>query len=158
MTMSTTAVLNRDVAARSNEDKVRAIAANFTDAWNRHDMAAFARLFAEDADFVNVVGMWWKNRSEIEAAHAHSHATFFRQSQLRGEVAAVKFLRADLATVHVTWELTGQFEPDGSVGEPRRGILMLVVGRNDGLWLIHAAQNTDILYGALTRPADKTDK
>jgi len=31
-------------------------------------MKAFAQLFSDDAQFVNVVGMWWKNRSEIEAA------------------------------------------------------------------------------------------
>ena len=48
-------------------------------------MAQFAQLFARDADFVNVVGMWWKNRQEIEQAHAHSHATFFKNSRLSGE-------------------------------------------------------------------------
>ncbi|WP_246684898.1 hypothetical protein [Mesorhizobium sp. B2-7-1] len=35
-------------------------AAAFADAWNRHDMDDFAVLFSEDANFVNVVGMWWK--------------------------------------------------------------------------------------------------
>lgn len=35
----------------------------FADAWNRHDMEAFAQLFAADAEFVNVVGLWWKGRA-----------------------------------------------------------------------------------------------
>jgi uncharacterized protein (TIGR02246 family) len=127
----------------------------FTDCWNRHDIVKFAQLFARDADFVNVVGMWWKNRQEIEQAHAYSHATFFKNSRLSGEIAGLKFPRPDVATVHVLWELVGQVEPDGSVGQPRKGILLLVCVKNDGAWLIHSAQNTDILAAELTRPAAK---
>ena len=118
-------------------------------------MAQFAQLFARDADFVNVVGMWWKNRQEIEQAHAHSHATFFKNSRLSGEIAGLKFLRPDVATVHVLWELVGQVEPDGSVGQPRKGRLLLVCVKNDSAWLIYSAQNTDILAVELTRPAPK---
>lgn len=39
------------------------VATAFANAWNRHDMDEFASLFASDANFVNVVGVWWKNRS-----------------------------------------------------------------------------------------------
>src|SRR5688572_20242345 len=84
------------------------VAAAFVDAWNRHDMRALAALFAEDASFVNVVGLWWKSRGEIEAAHAHAHATIFRDSRLDGGVASVGHLRPGVAAVHVAWQLTGQ--------------------------------------------------
>lgn len=135
---------------------IRNIAADFTDAWNRHDMVAFAQLFADDADFVNVVGMWWKSRPEIQAAHEHSHRTFFRNSRLTGDVQGMKFLRPDVAVVHVVWKLSGQIDPDGSTGKPRRGVLALVlVKHDDGRWLIQVAQNTDIVAGALTQPAPK---
>ena len=42
----------------------------FAAAWNRHDATALARLFVADADFVNVVGIWWRDRCAIEEAHA----------------------------------------------------------------------------------------
>jgi hypothetical protein len=29
-------------------------------AWNEHDAKAYAALFAEDGDCVNVVGWWWE--------------------------------------------------------------------------------------------------
>ncbi|MDX8450453.1 SgcJ/EcaC family oxidoreductase [Mesorhizobium captivum] len=61
----------------------------FADAWNRHDMDDFAALFAEGANFVNVVGMWWKNRTEIERAHRATHETMFRDSRLEGVVSSV---------------------------------------------------------------------
>ena len=62
----------------------------------------------------------------------------------------MKHLRPDLATVHSTWTLSGQEEPDGSVGRPRRGILLFVAAQEDGGWLIRTAQNTDIVPEALT--------
>lgn len=134
---------------------ITAIAQAFDTAWNRHDMTALAALFAPDADFVNVVGMWWKNRAEIEAAHRHSHATFLRDSVLRGKVEKVKFLGPDIAAVHVLWELSGQIEPDGSVGQPRHGVLLFVMARDNARWLIQDAQNTDIMAGLLTRASEK---
>jgi uncharacterized protein (TIGR02246 family) len=126
----------------------------FADAWNAHDMAALAQLFAEDADFVNVVGIWWRDRRAIEEAHAFAHRTFFRNSHLEIDDVTLKHLRPDLVTVHSTWTLSGQEEPDGSVGRPRRGVLLFVASDEAEGWRIRTAQNTDILPEALTVPAD----
>jgi uncharacterized protein (TIGR02246 family) len=150
-----TAVAKDTSNATTDRSEIERLAAGFTAHWNSHDMAQFARLFAHDADFVNVVGMWWKNREEIEKAHAYSHSTFFKNSRLKGEIAGFKFLQPDVATMHILWELTGQIEPDGNVGQPRKGILLLVCAKRDGAWMVVAAQNTDIVATALTRPAAK---
>ncbi len=131
------------------------IVGRFTDAWNRHDMAALAALFAEEADFVNVVGMWWRSRAEIEAAHAEAHATFFKDSRLEGELASLKQLTPEVAVVHVRWQLTGQLEPDGTIGAPRRGILVFVLARAAGGWRARVAQNTDIMPGLRTIPGER---
>jgi uncharacterized protein (TIGR02246 family) len=127
-----------DAGAATDRTEIERLAAAFTDSWNSHDMARFASLFADNADFVNVVGMWWKNREEIQQAHAYSHSTFFKNSRLSGQIAGLKFLRPDLATVHILWELVGQIEPDGSVGQPRKGVLLLVCGKQDGAWHIQS--------------------
>jgi hypothetical protein len=39
----------------NDEVGVNAVVHGFEDAWNRHEMDAFAALFATDADFVNVI-------------------------------------------------------------------------------------------------------
>src|SRR6478752_8753614 len=83
------------------------VATAFANAWNRHDMNEFASLFTSDANFVNVVGIWWKNRSEIEAAHRATHETMFRDSRLEGDVSSVVDLAPGLASVHYVWTLTG---------------------------------------------------
>jgi uncharacterized protein (TIGR02246 family) len=59
---------------------VKSVVASLAESWNRHDMAAFAAAFCDDADFVNVIGMHWQGRQEIEAKHAQTHRTIFRNS------------------------------------------------------------------------------
>ena len=80
----------------TDREAVYHLAQGFTSAWNHHDMEAFGGLFAPDAEFVNVAGMWWRGRPQIQGAHAHTHATFFKHSVLAGEVASVKFLSPEV--------------------------------------------------------------
>ena len=137
----------------SEDRDLEAVAAALTAAWNRHDMAAFAALFAEDAHFVNVVGTWWKGRAEIEAAHAQAHATFFRDSRLESRVASITSLKPDVAALHIAWDMTGHTGPDGSPGAPRSGLMLLVLSKQAGAgWQIRIAQNTDTLPGLRMPP------
>lgn len=70
------------------------------EAWNRHDAKAYAALFAEDADCVNVVGWWWEGRAEIESKLTAAYAFVFRESALTLGEVKVRFLNAELAVVH----------------------------------------------------------
>jgi len=133
--------------------EVKRIATSFVAAWNEHDMTALANLFATDADFVNVVGMWWRGRDAIREAHEQTHKTIFRESHLVLDSARVRFLAPDIAIAHMTWTLTGHLSPDGKPGAPRRGILSFVAQRQGQGWLVQSAQNTDIVPGALIPPA-----
>jgi uncharacterized protein (TIGR02246 family) len=139
------------IAPTKPEDVARA----FADAWNRHDMRDLANLFTDDANFVNVVGMWWKNRNEIESAHRAIHDTIFRNSRLEGRVASVVALAADIASVHYSWTLTGASAPDGSQAGTREGILLLIVQDEQPGWRIKVAQNTDIAPGMIAPGAAK---
>jgi uncharacterized protein (TIGR02246 family) len=125
------------------ETSPEALVDGFVRAWNSHDMRAFAGLFTDDADFVNVAGMWWKGRAEIQAKHEESHATRFKTTHLTSTGVSVRLPRADVAVIHFTWELTGQLDGEGKPVPSRRGIIqMLAVKQADG-WRITAAQNTN---------------
>jgi uncharacterized protein (TIGR02246 family) len=117
----------------------------FVDAWNRHDITSLTSLFADDAQFVNVLGMWWKGRDEIQRRLGGNHETIFRHSRLSPTGQDVYYLRPDVAIVHSTWMLTGQVDRDGKAVPDQEGIITLVVARGPEHWQINAFQNTDIL-------------
>lgn len=130
-----------DASRKAIED----LAANFKDAWNRHDMDWLASLVAEDVDYVTVVGAsdWEKGRKEFKQRHAEVHQTMFKESVLTIKEVHVKFLRPDIALAHVLWETQGDIIPDRKPGMPRAGIFTWVVEMRGGKWLIIASQNTE---------------
>ena len=128
----------------NDEAGVNAVVHGFEDAWNHHDMDAFAILFATDADFVNVVGMRWVGRDSIKQHHAASHATIFKSSTLTIGETTLRFLKADVATARSVWTLSGITSESGQLAPTRTGVLTHVLARIDGHWLIVLTQNTDI--------------
>lgn len=126
------------------------VASFFARAWMARDADALAALFAEDADFVNVAGIWWEDRAAIARAHAYGLTTFFRDSRLTVGRTKVRALGPDAAVVHARMILTGQIGADGGTAGPRHTILSFVMVRSGGSWLCVSAQNTDIVPGAET--------
>lgn len=111
-------------------------------AWNQHNAHAYAALFAEDGDVVNVVGWWWKGRAEIESNLTRMFATLFRESTLTFGQVDVRFLTPDIAIAHARWTMTGAHMPPG-LPEPREGLQTMTVQKRNGKWLIVAFQNTN---------------
>ena len=122
----------------------------FAEAWNKRDATALAALFAENADFVNVVGLWWQNRSAIEKAHHYGLTTFFAESLIAVRRTKVRMIGPDAAVIHARWKLTGQIDSTGKSLEPRSAIMVFVAERVADRWIVQAAQNTDIMPGIET--------
>jgi uncharacterized protein (TIGR02246 family) len=119
------------------------------DSWNRHDMKAYAALFEEGADFVNVVGMHWNGRAEIEAVHIRLHETIFRNTSLSDVKSTIRLLTPEIALVHVAWEMHGaEGLENWQVPEVRHGHMSLVLIANPKAehgWLITALHNTEVV-------------
>ncbi|GAA2803922.1 SgcJ/EcaC family oxidoreductase [Saccharopolyspora taberi] len=130
------------------------VPARFAQAWNEGDADGIAALFAEDADFVNVVGLWWRKRSAIRKAHDYGLRTFFAGSTLSIRRVEVRQLSDDIAVVHGKWRLEGQRASGGGAGGQRTGIMVFVTRRLAGSWTVVTAQNTDIVPGAESIVAD----
>ena len=141
--LSTTYAPRTQGAARDRDEvEIRELQARQADAWNRHDAAAYAALFAEDADVVNVVGWRWKGRAEIESKLTAGFAFVFAESALTVTDVQVRFLSPEFAVAHVRWTMTGARTPP-TIPEPREGIQTQVLRKTAGRWLIAAFQNTN---------------
>ena len=165
LVLVTSIFLARTPAAPSDEEEVRKAVKGMEEAWNRHDMEAFGKLFAPDADYVNVGGKWTKGRRAIETNHAYLHGTIpvdtpdvdvprefygiFKTSAIRSTQIDVRFLRKDVAVAHDSSEMTG----DARTPSPRKFMLTVVLIREDGKWFIAAAQDTEI-----NRPAERNSR
>ncbi len=90
---------------------IKNIETNWQEAWNRHDMKALAALVAEDVDFIAVGGTWLKSRKDFEEHHAKRHEMQFKESIWTTTEVKVKFLKRDIAVVHVNWYLKGDKDP-----------------------------------------------
>jgi len=134
------------VASGDATDSVKTVLSSLAQSWNRHDMTAFASAFSEDADFVNVIGMHWRGREEIEAKHAITHRTIFRNSNLQILDSTVRFLSPSVAIAHVRTQLKGaESLPGRNAAEIRHALLTCVLVKEHNRWLIAAAHNTEIV-------------
>ena len=122
----------------------------FRDAWMARDGHAIAALFEDDADFVNVVGIWWEDRTAIARAHDYALKSFFSDTRLTLGRVNLRRLGDSHAVVHARFRLTGQKRPDGQPAGDRSAILSFVLVRGENGWRAVSAQNTDIVPGAET--------
>ncbi|HEX6489821.1 MAG TPA: SgcJ/EcaC family oxidoreductase [Gaiellaceae bacterium] len=128
------------------EAHVSAIVDEFEAAWNAHDMRRFAACFADDAEFVNVAGMWWRGREEIEQKHVAAHAAGLKDSTMRAQLAAFKEIGPSIGLAHVTWELDGHDQSGSArIADTRRGVMSWTVRDRQGTVEIVSAHNTDTL-------------
>ncbi|HEY4536764.1 MAG TPA: SgcJ/EcaC family oxidoreductase [Enteractinococcus sp.] len=134
-----------------NWQSPKSIVSAFQHAWNAHDAEALAELFVEDADFVNVTGLWWTTRERIRQAHAFGFAEIFGESTLTVGRTEIRMLGDDHALVHARMTISGQRTPDGQLAQDRRTVMSFVVTRrhdaNGDYWRAVSAHNTDIVPG-----------
>ena len=124
-----------------DEEEIRNLETRQQGAWNKHDAKAYAGLFTENGDCVNVVGWWWKGRAEIEQKLTAAYAFVFRDSVLTITDVDVRSLMPTVAIAHVRWTMTGARTPQG-YAKVQQGIQTQTLIKSDGKWLIAAFQNT----------------
>lgn len=123
----------------------------FVENWNKRRPDLLADLFEEDADFINVVGLWWHNRKDIFKAHDYGLSVIFKESFLEIISLKTKKLSDEFAIIHAKMRLTGQTPIENQTGGERRTIFTYIVRKTgNGNWMAVSAQNTDIVGGVET--------
>jgi uncharacterized protein (TIGR02246 family) len=102
---------------------------------------------AEDVDFVTVATTYLHGRADFEKFHVRLLSGRFKDSTNTVLQATSHFLRADMAVVHWSWKIEGDKNPDGTVRQPRFGMMVMVAEKRQGSWLVVVAQNTNAILG-----------
>lgn len=126
----------------ADETVIRERVGQLMKGWNAKSGAEFAKPFAEDADYVVINGMQIKGRVVIAKAHQNIFETIYKNSNLSLSAETIRFLRPDVAVVHVAGSMKiveGETERISS-----RARMTLVMTKTDGRWEIVAFQNTEV--------------
>lgn len=131
-------------AGPRDNSEIEALQESQADAWNRHDIRAYAALFSADADVVNVLGWHWRSRAELEEKLGRAFASVFADSQLTIQDVTIEYVKRDIAVAYVSWTMTGARSPTATGSNaPEKGIQMQVLRKQDGEWRITHFQNTN---------------
>jgi uncharacterized protein (TIGR02246 family) len=128
--------------SRADEEAIRKIISDMTDASNKADATAATRMYAADADFVTGRGERFTGATEIEQRLAAIFETRGAAVTVETLRVTVRFIRPDVALAHVTNELRGLVSPDGDRLPAQQELSIRVFTKNDTTWHAAAFHNT----------------
>jgi uncharacterized protein (TIGR02246 family) len=111
-------------------------------AWNAANGAGFARPFAEDADFVNIRGEYFRTREAIARGHQAIFDTIYKGSIVHYQVIGLRALATGVLLAHVKSTLKA---PSGPLTGEHNSVFTIVVVEDKGVWHIAALHNTMVL-------------
>jgi uncharacterized protein (TIGR02246 family) len=127
-----------------DETAIRSVIVDMTAGFNNHDPVAASRMYSEDADFTNVAGRQAKGAAEIEKFLAAGFKTRLKAATQETKDVTVRFVRPDVAIVHVTNQISGFLAADGSTVPPHNELSLRVFQKENGAWLVVAFHNTTV--------------
>ena len=129
-----------------DDAEIKAVLTAYENAWNQHDMGQpFAKLFTENASWVNIVGMHWQGKANIVKAHAVFHKIMFHHTALHFYPnPQITLLKPDVAVVVAKCAVEGYTDPSGGKHTAQDDIMTLTLVKENGQWLIAAGENVEI--------------
>jgi uncharacterized protein (TIGR02246 family) len=127
----------------ADEKAIRGILMDQETAWNKHDMKAFTKAFRDDAEGINVAGMYWRGKPAILKHLVDFHATFLKDVKEYLEEVQVHSVGEGYAVAVNIWKVDG-FKGPGDVEFPpcrHRSTVMLAKGA-DGWEVVHFHNTT----------------
>lgn len=115
---------------------------HFTDVWNHRAGHGTADFYGQDADFVNIFGMAFAGKEEIERRHLKIHETILKGSTFEVINIRLREAKPDVVIAHVYWKVTNPGKDN--TNQVMNGIFTHVFLKTQDKWEITATQNTVI--------------
>ena len=121
--------------------KVKTVLDGWEAAWNASDMTAMWQLATDDVHWVNVVGMHWRGKAEVQKAHQVYFDLLFKGRSCKlDEIESIAPLPSGAFVAVVRWSMGGYRRPTGVMRLPGKDRMSLVlVPRGQGLAIAHGA-------------------
>jgi uncharacterized protein (TIGR02246 family) len=123
-------------AAEADSAAIKQVCADFSENFSRHDAHGVAMTFAEDADFTNMRGNHSHGRADIEKWFASLFRGNLRDSLRTDTVKSIRYFTPELAAVDADTVITGTKAADGSEIAARKGLMIVLVTKQNGRWFI----------------------
>lgn len=130
--------------SKADDLAIRAVVKSIEEAWNAHDMQAYGSLFADDAQWVNVVGMHWRGKADIVKAHVAYHETIFKKHHIKTDKVEVRSIGDGFAIAVVTTTNDAFTTPSGQIVPKQQNRQTYVLARRSGSWKIVHGHNVRI--------------
>jgi uncharacterized protein (TIGR02246 family) len=141
-----------------DEQAIRKVIAGTAVALNAHDMKAFAILFREDAEWINIVGMHWHGRDAVLAAHTAFLDTVFKDNRMKVNAIETRSLGNGYATAVATVTHGTFTTPDGRiVPEAQNRVTHVLVKGSDGWKIVHGHNVQVDVEAARHDPVNRND-
>ena len=127
-----------------SEKDIEAQIDSFITSWNKHDFSDMKNYIAEDCDFVNIKGIHWKGRENIQFAHQAYHNQFFKNTPIEKRFVTIRLLKPDVAVAHLLWHIGAFTSPSGSKQGDNDDLATIVFVKTKGKWLISAMENVEV--------------
>ncbi|AMR27424.1 hypothetical protein A0257_10155 [Hymenobacter psoromatis] len=137
----------------ADEAAIRQAVARMTANYTNHHFADMAAYTTPDVSWVNIVGMWWRGRAQVQQAHQQIFDTIFKGVKFRPGAPTVRTIAPGVAVVNMYCHVGTFYPPDGiNHGTNQEGddddLLTLVLVKRQGHWLLAAGQNTVVRASA----------
>ena len=132
-----------------DEKAIRDILKDQETAWNKHDMEAFTKAFRDDAEGINVPGMYWRGKPAVLKHLVDFHATFLKDCEEYLEEVQVRSLGDGYAMAVSIWKVDGFPGPGGIDVPAERHRSTLVLAKGTDGWKVVHFHNTSINEAAL---------
>jgi uncharacterized protein (TIGR02246 family) len=129
-------VRSQSNGSEADSGAIKQACGDFSESFSRHDAHGVAMTFAEDADFTNMRGIHSHGRADIEKWFASLFRGNLKDSQRTDTVRSIRYFSPDLAAVDADTVITGTKAADGSEIPARKGLMVVLMVKQNGRWLI----------------------
>jgi uncharacterized protein (TIGR02246 family) len=143
-------------APQAEDDRaLRALVVRCEAAWNAGDARAWSINMAEDVYLTSALGDRYNGRDLLESGHRYVFDTIYKGSKITLTVEAIRFVRPDVALVHLHQRLMSRLPPGAAASTARQRMMSdemhetqarasLLVVKDGGTWQVLSFQNTTI--------------